>query len=636
MSDRSTLGPRELELERGTGATTRRPGAGRKSRVQERYTGVIPSAVQMKSDAAPVVGSTDVRSVAGKGVEGVAGRLPHAERIQAAFGAHDISATGAHVGGSAIAAIDALGAEAYSTGGQVAFRSQPDLHTAAHEAAHVVQQRSGVQLKGGVGATGDAFEREADQVADLVVRDQSAAPILDKHGAGDSASAAVQLKTAEATAEEFPSCERDPAKDAGSIIAGDPWGMGPTTDEERRRVLVRQIGGRIGGVFSAMNRGLSLAKGTIAKPPPEEEKSWTDNMLELAISAALSGAAGPIGTAVGLLTLRALPNAPRLSDMVARATRVMVKGSVLQAVAGLGVQREDEQVVGLAGITGDPLEQFINKQGLALDTAGQNARDNFIATVEPELFAEEVDYLETLNQVLQGLVGSEAISAAQASSTIREWVNFLARWEHGVLPSGNAHIFKKRYHRGEPTVWAKYHETGVLHVHVKVTGDNANSPEIEVSKIALKGVNDEVKEHLRESIGTIGETRMTTFIRFTAPADEKQASCGHPQHKISRIGGEILRNIDGSVSLAGTNKWAKEWLSFYWGGMYRYVTCLPDTQSGTVPDGATPQRETPEPSALERAQQEVTQILEDYEAEAEAGAHAFFDEIDRYPLDKLS
>mgnify|MGYP002064701929 CR=1 FL=1 len=32
-----------------------------------------------------------------------------------------------------------MGAKAYATGNHVAFQQQPDLHTAAHEAAHVVQ-----------------------------------------------------------------------------------------------------------------------------------------------------------------------------------------------------------------------------------------------------------------------------------------------------------------------------------------------------------------------------------------------------------------------------------------------------------------------------------------------------------------
>jgi hypothetical protein len=67
-----------------------------------------------------------------------------------------------------------MGAEAYATGSSVAFTGAPDLHTAAHEAAHVVQQRGGVQLKGGVGEANDPYERHADAVADQVVQGKSA------------------------------------------------------------------------------------------------------------------------------------------------------------------------------------------------------------------------------------------------------------------------------------------------------------------------------------------------------------------------------------------------------------------------------------------------------------------------------
>jgi hypothetical protein len=75
-----------------------------------------------------------------------------------------------------------MGAEAYATGDHVAFAGAPSLHTAAHEAAHVVQQRGGVQLKGGVGETGDAYEQHADQVADAVVAGRSAEDLLDAVG----------------------------------------------------------------------------------------------------------------------------------------------------------------------------------------------------------------------------------------------------------------------------------------------------------------------------------------------------------------------------------------------------------------------------------------------------------------------
>ena len=71
-----------------------------------------------------------------------------------------------------------MGAAAFTTGDHVAFAGPPSLHTAAHEAAHVIQQRAGVHLTGGVGEPGDRYERHADAVADLVVRGRSAAGLL--------------------------------------------------------------------------------------------------------------------------------------------------------------------------------------------------------------------------------------------------------------------------------------------------------------------------------------------------------------------------------------------------------------------------------------------------------------------------
>lgn len=121
-----------------------------------------------------------VQSHAAAGVAGGGAALPHLDTIQRAFGHHDVSGIDAHVGGAAADASRAIGAQAYATGTSVAFASSPDLHLAAHEAAHVVQQRGGVNLKGGVGQSGDAYEQHADAVADAVVRGASAAALLDQ------------------------------------------------------------------------------------------------------------------------------------------------------------------------------------------------------------------------------------------------------------------------------------------------------------------------------------------------------------------------------------------------------------------------------------------------------------------------
>ena len=109
-----------------------------------------------------------------------------------------------------------MGAEAFATGSSIAFGTTPSLHTAAHEAAHVVQQRAGVSLQGGVGQSGDAYERHADEVADLVVQGRSAETTLDRMS-GNAASTGVQLRHARNTDEQVGSL---PKKSVSGKAAG--------------------------------------------------------------------------------------------------------------------------------------------------------------------------------------------------------------------------------------------------------------------------------------------------------------------------------------------------------------------------------------------------------------------------------
>jgi hypothetical protein len=120
-----------------------------------------------------------VRAHAARGLAGPAGSLPHLDTIQAAFGRHDVGSIDAHVGGAAAEASAAMGARAYAADGSIAFAQTPDLHTAAHEAAHVVQQRADLSPSGGIGRVGDDLERHADIVADAVVAGKSAEAELD-------------------------------------------------------------------------------------------------------------------------------------------------------------------------------------------------------------------------------------------------------------------------------------------------------------------------------------------------------------------------------------------------------------------------------------------------------------------------
>jgi hypothetical protein len=96
--------------------------------------------------------------------------LPFLETIQKSFGHHDLSDVRAERSRDAWS----MGAEAFTRGSEVSFARTPTLHTAAHEAAHVVQQRAGVTTSG----ENDVYERQADAVADRVTRGQSSEDLL--------------------------------------------------------------------------------------------------------------------------------------------------------------------------------------------------------------------------------------------------------------------------------------------------------------------------------------------------------------------------------------------------------------------------------------------------------------------------
>lgn len=133
--------------------------------------------LQLKSNQS-VHDKRQTHDIAQKGIKDTGGALPHLNTIQKSFGAYDISGIQAHVGNQAKEANEHMGSVGYSTGGHVAFRGSPDVHLAAHEAAHAVQQAGGVQLKGGVGSAGDRWEQHADAVASQVARGGSAEPLL--------------------------------------------------------------------------------------------------------------------------------------------------------------------------------------------------------------------------------------------------------------------------------------------------------------------------------------------------------------------------------------------------------------------------------------------------------------------------
>ena len=213
----------------------------------------------------------ETHEAAAAGVSGgAAGRVPFADKIQASFGPkHDISSIRAYVGGPAAAASARMGAEAYARGDEIAFARPPDLHTAAHEVAHVVQQRGGIQIRGGVGAAGDEHEHNADAVADRVVAGQSAADLLPGGGTSKSGGGTphVQMRRLPTNAGAMLA---DPANAAnqGANYAANAAGMrrliqlaeAELTAPQRAQVDTATLAGQTQAQFDALPEQTRLAR----------------------------------------------------------------------------------------------------------------------------------------------------------------------------------------------------------------------------------------------------------------------------------------------------------------------------------------------------------------------------------------
>jgi hypothetical protein len=191
-------------------ATTRAPHAvhGEASLLHLQRTAGNASVVQMLAEEGAIATEEErspVHDVIGKG-----GGTPLDESTRASmegrFG-QDFSDVRVHTDARASESAEAVGANAYTVGNEIAFRSghfdassPTGQRTLAHELSHVVQQRSGpvdgTEAAGGIRLSdpGDRFERAADATADQVMSGSVAPAAASGAGAGQ---ASVQLEEAD-------------------------------------------------------------------------------------------------------------------------------------------------------------------------------------------------------------------------------------------------------------------------------------------------------------------------------------------------------------------------------------------------------------------------------------------------------
>lgn len=205
--------------------------------------------------------------LAAAGTRGAGGKLPHLDTIQRSFGRFDVSGVRAYTDGDAAAANQALGSSGYAFGESVAFSGHPDLHTAAHEAAHVVQQRAGVSLKGGVGSVGDRYERHADTVADLVVAGKSAEGELARmapRSSGIGAPAVQRKGGGDAPEVHRPTLAREYKAAYDKLPLGTAFEVAVTFSKEKRHAA-KSGGGGLKLIDAKRSTELNLRKGKITK-----------------------------------------------------------------------------------------------------------------------------------------------------------------------------------------------------------------------------------------------------------------------------------------------------------------------------------------------------------------------------------
>ena len=128
-------------------------------------------------DAAP----DEIHSAASQGIRTPWKPLPYLNEIQESFGRHDISGIRYHGGPAASQSARNMNASAYATGRHIVSDGPIDKHTAAHEAAHVVQQQTGVRLKDNADRPDDKHEQAADAAGDAFIRGESAESTLDQY-----------------------------------------------------------------------------------------------------------------------------------------------------------------------------------------------------------------------------------------------------------------------------------------------------------------------------------------------------------------------------------------------------------------------------------------------------------------------
>jgi hypothetical protein len=205
-----------------------------------------------------------------------------------------------------------------------------------------------VQLKGGVGQAGDAYEQHADQVADAVVQGKSAEVLLDRYSGGGGA--AVQREEATSgTQSTAPTTEQGVTSGNGDVVSGPATQLTPddVAEEILRRPDLRddllQWAERVGG---AVYRDKILAAvekhggATLATPPAASATAIQGPDKSTRTSAATTTTPEHAVTPAPSTQPAAIEHAPRSSEFATLSGNAIAKTTPEEA-AVLNALRAD-------------------------------------------------------------------------------------------------------------------------------------------------------------------------------------------------------------------------------------------------------------------------------------------------------
>jgi hypothetical protein len=426
--------------------------------------------IQMKDGGAGA--GAGVHAAAAEGIRGSGGALPHMGAIQHSFGRHDVGGISAHVGGPAADAGKAMGAEAYATGNDVAFASAPTLHTAAHEAAHVVQQRAGVQLSGGVGAAGDAYENHANKVADLVVQGRSSESALDAMAGGTRSTSSIQRAV-----------QRTPGS-----------GSGLTTDQgviNDWAVAVNHINGRWRHIETAQKGGVQSWYKKVEKddPPP----AW-QGILKSALTIGLGAVTGGIGAVIlGKM-------AEKAADFVVNAAVEAGKG-VIGAVGGAMVDKA------LGDSPTDPCYAFKVAQDKTIQSIVE--QEELTTSVKMNGLASkgEAEKWRGMQSIYDAIGGTRGYAETKAhDEALFSWLRTQAQSAHGKDADGTTSASGLRDNIDTSSV-------GTLGFRVKSSSNPSKELKVDYCEIESgKGNTDAVRKYLLASPLAVSQMRVPKVV----------------------------------------------------------------------------------------------------------------------------